>query len=237
MNIINSLSSYKGLNLKRINALYLRASSLFYGKDVYIGEDDWCQTKDDEKELQGHKLVALIYKEIAPFKDEILSDVETYKKQHTFYLYDAEYLLLENLVTIIHWYEDESCYVLEAEENNNKIIEEQAVSPNRDNTDHESHIISNELLFFIKYTNRKPFSKLFQTIVDNHIDNGLERAAIIYIIYESVLFNRTLCHEWKPFYKQFCKDIGWRVTSYKPNRIKDTIDDLKRKFVWVEEIK
>lgn len=211
------MESYKELNLKRIKALYDRANSLFYGKDVYIGEDIWIQTRDDEKEIQAHKIVALIYNEIAPYKKEILSDIGIYEEQHPNVLYRCGdfYDTLSLLRGIIRIYEEETQYILELKKN----------TP------------SEELLEFIIFKKRDEFSLLFQTIIDNHIDDGLDRAAITYIIYVSSMFNSKKYHEWKPFYEQFCKDIGWETTTYKPNRLTKTIRGLKSKFFWVDAIK
>lgn len=218
------MTSYKELNLKRIEALYKRASSLFYGKDVHMGGDDWCQTKDCENELQAHKIISSLYNEIVPYKEEILSDGKAYKEQHPYALlgrgdqYDTLFLLSD----IIKTYEDETQYVLELE----KISDED-----------KTNIPSKELLDFIIFKKRDEFSLLFQTIIANHIDDGLDRAAITYILYNSSMFNSKKFHEWKPFYEQFCKDIGWAVTSYKPNRLTATVKDLKSRFFWVDAIK
>lgn len=215
------MTSYKDLNLKRIEALYKRASSLFYGKDVHMGGDDWCQTKDCENEIQAHKIIALIYNEIVPFKDEILSEIKIYEEQHpnVLYRYGEYYNTLSLLCDIIKSYEDESQYVLGlGNENNN-------------------YLPSEELLEFIIFKKRKDFSVLFQTIIKNCIDNGLERAAITYIIYDSSMFNASKYHEWKPFYEQFSKDIGWEMTTYKPNRLTKSIKSLKSKFFWIDAIK
>lgn len=99
------------------------------------------------------------------------------------------------------------------------------------------YLPSKELLEFIIFKKRDEFSILFQTIIDNRIGDGLERAAITYIIYESSIFNSKKYHEWKPFYKQFCKDIGWYVTSYKPNRLATAMINLKSNFLWIDAIK
>lgn len=215
------MTSYKELNLKRIEALYKRASSLFYGKDVHMGGDDWCQTKDCENEIQAHKIIALIYNEIIPFKNEILSEIKIYEEQHpnVLYRYGEYYNTLSLLHDIIKSYEDETQYVLGLENENS------------------NYLPSKELLEFIIFKKRNEFSILFQTIIDNRIGDGLERAAITYIIYESSMFNSKKYHEWTPFYKQFCKDIGWETTTYKPNRLRSTIRELKSKFFWVDVIK
>lgn len=96
---------------------------------------------------------------------------------------------------------------------------------------------SKELLDFIIFKKRNEFSTLFQTIINNHISDGLERAAITYIIYKSSMFNSKKYHEWKPFYRQFCEDIDWKVTTYKPYRLTDIINSLKSKFFWIDAIK
>lgn len=214
------MTSYKELNLKRIEALYKRASSLFYGKDVHMGGDDWCQTKDYETELQAHKIIAFLYNEISPYEEEILSDIRIYEEQHPNALYRCgeHYDMLFLLSDIIKSYEDDTQYVLELDEDKTKIP-------------------SKELLDFIIFKKRDEFSLLFQTIIDNHIDDGLDRAAITYILYSSSMFNSKKYHEWNPFYRFFCKDIGWEITAYKPNRLTDTVKDLKSRFFWVDAIK
>ncbi len=212
------MSTYKDLKLKRIKALYQRASSLFYGTDVKIG-GDWCQTKDCDKEMQAHQIIALLYDEISPYKEEILSDTRTYEVLHPNILcrWGDEYDTLCILQDIIKSYEDDTQYVLDIEKKQKTLPE--------------------DLLKFIKYKKQKEFSTLLQTIIDNNINNGIERAAITYIIYESSLFNSSQYHEWKPFYEQFCTYIGWKITTYKPNRLTNTIKELKRKQLWVDEIK
>lgn len=214
------MTSYKELNLKRIEALYKRANSLFYGKDVHMGGDDWCQTKDYETELQAHKIIAFLYNEISPYEEEILSDIRIYEEQHPNALYRCGeyYDMLFLLSDIIKSYEDDTQYVLELDEDKTKIP-------------------SKELLDFIIFKKRDEFSLLFQTIIDNHIDDGLDRAAITYILYSSSMFNSKKYHEWNPFYRLFCKDIGWEITAYKPNRLTDTVKDLKSRFFWVDAIK
>lgn len=218
------MESYKELNLKRIEALYKRASSLFYGKDVHMGGDDWCQTKDYENELQAHKIIALLYNEISPYEEEILSEVKAYEEQHPYALHRCgeQYDTLFLLSDIIKSYEDETQYVLELE----KISDED-----------ETNVPSKKLLDFIIFKKRDEFSLLFQTIINNHIDDGLDRAAITYILYSSSMFNSKKYHEWNPFYRQFCQDIGWVTTAYKPNRLTSTINSLKSRFFWVDAIK
>ncbi len=106
-----------------------------------------------------------------------------------------------------------------------------------ENNGDEKNIPSDKLLAFILFAKKKEFLTLFQTIIDNRITNGLNRAAITYIIYGSKLFNRSKHHEWRPFYEQFCKDIGWETTSYKPNRLNNAVKDLKNNHHWVDAIK
>lgn len=219
MNMTENISSYKDFNLTRLKALYEYAKDLYNGKDINVGGDDYTQAIDDDKRLKAHKIVSSLYNEIAPYKKEILSDIKKYEEQHphVLYRYGEPYDMLSTLTGIIQWYEEEAQYILDIETGEN--------AP------------SKELLDFIIFKNRTEFSALFQTIINNRISDGLERAAITYIIYKSSMFNSKKYHEWKPFYMQFCEDTDWKVTTYKPYRLTDTINSLKSKYFWVDAIK
>lgn len=185
------MTSYKELNLKRIEALYKRASSLFYGKDVHMGGDDWCQTKDYEAELQAHKIIASLYNEISPYEEEILSDVKSYKEKHPYMsFFDREYRILDCLKTIIQWYEDETQYVLDIEKKTND-LGNMSISKELDTDDATSHCVENESnsIFqlndktIIEIHNKCNGEQWENILIDNFIDllnsNGENQSLII----------------------------------------------------------
>lgn len=107
------MSSYKDLNLDRIDALAERARSLICGTDVFDGMDYIGTDNNPERQLKGYRLIEKLYKEIEPFIDEIKADL---------CVHDCWAFSL-----IINTYENEAKYVLEAEEE----LEPQPKKPNK----------------------------------------------------------------------------------------------------------
>lgn len=107
------MSSYKDLNLNKIDALAERARSLICGTDVFDGMDYIGTDNNPESQLKGYRLIEKLYKEIEPFIDEIKADL---------CVHDCWAFSL-----IINTYEKDAKYVLEAEEE----LEPQPKKPNK----------------------------------------------------------------------------------------------------------